>query len=83
MVNDLTAQDVHNVVEVRYHLEQLAMAQALGRHTPAQLVRLRALIDEFETVEPTDAEEQFRLGKEFHLRDYPRTTPARIRRISS
>ena len=31
-------------------------------------MRLRALIDEFETVDPTDAEEQFRLGKEFHLK---------------
>lgn len=67
VVNDLTSQDVHNVFEVRYHLEQLAMTQAMGRHSPAQLVRLRALIDEFETVESTDAEEQFRLGKEFHL----------------
>lgn len=45
VVNDLTAQDVQNVFEVRYHLEQLAMAQAMGRHSPAQLVRLRALID--------------------------------------
>lgn len=68
VVNDLTAQDVHNVFEVRYHLEQLAMTQAMGRHSAAQLVRLRALIDEFETVDPTDAEEQFRLGKEFHLK---------------
>lgn len=68
VVNDLTAQDVQNVFEVRYHLEQLAMAQAMGRHSPAQLVRLRALIDEFETVDPADAEEKFRLGKEFHLK---------------
>lgn len=68
VVNDLTTQDVRNVFEVRYHLEQLALSQAMGKHTPAQLVRLRALIDEFETVDPTDAEEQFRLGKEFHLK---------------
>lgn len=68
VVNDLTAQDVHNVFEVRYALERLAMQQALGNHTPAQVIRLRALIDEFETVGATDAEEQFRLGKEFHIK---------------
>lgn len=68
VVNDLTAQDVHNVFQVRYALERLAMEQALGNHTPVQLIRLRALIDEFEMVEADDAEEQFRLGKEFHLK---------------
>ncbi|MFF5791962.1 GntR family transcriptional regulator [Paeniglutamicibacter sp. NPDC012692] len=68
VVNDLTVQDVHHVFEVRYALEQLALRQAIGHHTPAQLVRLRALIDEFETVEATDAGEQFRLGREFHLK---------------
>lgn len=68
VVIDLTAQDVHNVFEVRYALERLAIEQALGKHTPAQLIRLRALIDEFETVEADDVEEQFRLGKEFHLK---------------
>lgn len=68
VVNDLTTQDVSNVFEVRYHLEQLALTQAIGKHTPAQLVRLKALIDEFETLDATDAEEQFRLGKEFHLK---------------
>lgn len=68
VVNDLTAQDVHHVFEVRYHLEQLACRQALGLHTAVQMVRLRALVDEFETVDPDDAEEQFRLGREFHLK---------------
>lgn len=68
VVNDLTTQDVSNVFEVRYHLEQLALTQAIGKHTPAQLVRLKALIDEFETVDASDTEEQFRLGKEFHIK---------------
>lgn len=68
VVNDLTTQDVHDVFEVRYALEQLALRQAIGRHTAAQLVRLRALIDEFEIVDSADAGEQFRLGREFHLK---------------
>lgn len=67
VVNDLTAQDVQNVFEVRYALEELAVRQAIGLHTQQQLVRLRALIDEFETVDAQDAEEQFQLGKAFHL----------------
>ncbi|GAA4378793.1 GntR family transcriptional regulator [Paeniglutamicibacter cryotolerans] len=67
VVNELTSQDVSNVFEVRYALEELAVRQAIGHHTPKQLVRLRALIDEFETIDPDDAEEQFQLGKDFHL----------------
>lgn len=68
VVNDLTSQDIHDVFEVRHALEQLAIQQALGCHTPTQLVQLRALIDEFETLDAADAEEQFRLGKAFHLK---------------
>ena len=44
------------------------MEKAPGNHTPVQLIRLRRSSDKFETVEDHDAEEQFRLGKEFHLK---------------
>lgn len=67
VVNDLTQQDVANVFEVRHSLENLALAQAAGKHSPAQLVRLRAIVDEFETLAPHDADGQFRLNREFHL----------------
>lgn len=67
VVNDLTAQDVKNVFEVRYHLETLAVQQSFGNYTPKHLVRLRALIDELETVDVDDTDEQFQLSKEFHL----------------
>lgn len=67
VVNDLTAQDIKNVFEVRYHLESLAVQQSMGNYSPKHLVRLRALIDEFETIDSDDTEEQFRLSKDFHL----------------
>lgn len=66
VVNDLTDQDVKNLYEVRYTLEALAARQACGHHTSQQLVRLRALVDEYETVDPSDAEELYRLGLKFH-----------------
>ncbi|MFL4476549.1 GntR family transcriptional regulator [Paeniglutamicibacter sp. MACA_103] len=40
--------------------------QALGNHTRQQLVRLRALVDEYEALDPNEAEELFRLGLAFH-----------------
>ncbi|MDR7083395.1 DNA-binding GntR family transcriptional regulator [Arthrobacter ginsengisoli] len=66
VVNELTDHDVHNVYEVRQALEVLAATQACGLHTPRQLVRLKSLIDEYETVDHSDAEELFRLGTAFH-----------------
>lgn len=83
IVNDLTDQDVKDVYEVRYALEALAARQACGQHSPAQLVRLRAMIDEFETVDPSDAAGLFRMGRQFHTaliepcpNEYLRTTLA-------
>lgn len=66
VVKELTDQDVHNVYEVRYALEALAATQACGLHTPRQLVRLKSLIDEYEAVDHSDAEELYRLGTAFH-----------------
>lgn len=66
VVNELTDHDVHNVYEVRQALEVLAATQACGLHTPRQLVRLKSLIDEYETVDHADVEELFRLGIAFH-----------------
>lgn len=66
IVNGLSAQDVKNVFEVRYTLEALAARQAVGRHSPQQLARLRGILDEFESVDPNDAQELFRLGAAFH-----------------
>ncbi|WP_423183373.1 GntR family transcriptional regulator [Arthrobacter sp. NyZ413] len=66
IVNSLSAKDVEDVYEVRYTLEALAARQACGLHTPQQLIRLRAMVDEFETIDPNDAEELFRMGAAFH-----------------
>ncbi|WP_336715476.1 GntR family transcriptional regulator [Arthrobacter sp. USHLN218] len=66
VVNHLTDQDIKNVYEVRELLESLAARQALGSHTRQQLVRLRALVDEFEALDPNNAEELFHLGLAFH-----------------
>ncbi|MBO1268240.1 GntR family transcriptional regulator [Arthrobacter cavernae] len=66
IVNTLSPQDVKDVYEVRYTLESLAARQACGLHSPQQLVRLRGMVDEFETVDPADAEELFRMGAAFH-----------------
>ncbi len=51
---------------MRYTLEALASRQACGRHSPAQLIRLRAMIDEFETLDPSDAQALFLMGSQFH-----------------
>lgn len=67
IVNDLTDRQVEDVYEVRHTLESLAARQACGRHTPAQLVRLRALLDEAEILDPQDAAELFRLSRAFHV----------------
>lgn len=66
IVNDLTDRQVEDVYEVRRALEVLAARQACGHHTSAQLVRLRALIDESEILDPEDATELFRLSRAFH-----------------
>ncbi|WP_427006193.1 GntR family transcriptional regulator [Pseudarthrobacter sp. H2] len=66
IVNDLTARDVKDVYEVRYTLEALAARQACGRHTATQLIRLRSMIDEFETLDPYDAAGLFETGRQFH-----------------
>lgn len=66
IVNELTDQDVKDVYEVRYTLEALAARQSCGKHSPGQLVRLRAMNDEFETIDPSDAVGLFALGRQFH-----------------
>lgn len=66
IVNDLTDRQVEDVYEVRHALETLAARQSCGHHTSAQLVRLRALIDESEILDPQDATELFRLSRSFH-----------------
>jgi DNA-binding GntR family transcriptional regulator len=66
IVNELTAKKVRDVYEVRYTLEALAARQACGRHTPQQLIRLRALIEEFETLDAYDAAGLFEMAKQFH-----------------
>lgn len=67
IVNQLNEREIENVYEVRYALESLAVQRAAGSYTPQQLVRLKGLIDETETVDPTDSAELFRLGRAFHL----------------
>lgn len=83
VVNDLTEKDVRDVYEVRYTLEALASRQACGKHSPAQLIRLRAMIDEFETLDPSNAQGVFLMGRQFHAaliepcpNDYLRSTLA-------
>ncbi|EMY34010.1 GntR family transcriptional regulator [Arthrobacter crystallopoietes BAB-32] len=67
IVNQLDEREIENVFEVRYALESLAVQRAVGSYTPKQLVRLKGLIDETETVDPQDTDELFRLGRAFHL----------------
>ena len=66
LVNTLSEDDIRDVYEVRYALEAMAARQAVGRHTPQQLVRLRASVDEYETLSPDAIEELFRLSADFH-----------------
>lgn len=66
IVNELSDQDVRDVYEVRYALESIASRQACGKHTPTQMVRLRAMVDEFETLDPSDAKGLFLMGMQFH-----------------
>ncbi|MGW9550548.1 GntR family transcriptional regulator [Citricoccus zhacaiensis] len=66
VVKALEDRDLKNVYEVRELLEGQAARQALGSHTRQQLVRLRALVDEYEALDPDDAEQLFRLGLAFH-----------------
>lgn len=67
MVNDVTEQDLRDTYEVRFALEALAIQQACGHHTPQQLVRMRALIEEMEVADPADTREIVELGVAFHL----------------
>ncbi|MET3174691.1 UNVERIFIED_ORG: DNA-binding GntR family transcriptional regulator [Arthrobacter sp. UYCu721] len=83
IVNDLTAQNIKDVYEVRYTLEAMAARQACGRHSPQQLIRLRAMVDEFESLDPNDAAGLFEMGRQFHAalaepcpNEYLRTTLA-------
>ena len=83
IVNDLTAQNVKDVYEVRYTLEAMAARQACGGHSAQQLIRLRAMVDEFESLDPNDAAGLFEMGRQFHAalvepcpNEYLRTTLA-------
>lgn len=65
VVNDLTVQDVMQVYQVRQSLELLGVRLACGRHGPAQLSRLRALVEEMAAEDP-DSPAQFDLNRRFH-----------------
>lgn len=66
IVNGLTEQDVEDVFEVRYAMEALAARQACGRHSPIQLVRMGATVDELAALDPSDAQALFLMGRQFH-----------------
>jgi len=66
LVNDLTQQDVVQVYQVRESLESLGLRLACGRHTPTDLARLNALIEEMADADPGAAGRQFELNRRFH-----------------
>ncbi|HEX3791923.1 MAG TPA: GntR family transcriptional regulator [Pseudonocardiaceae bacterium] len=67
LVSDLSKDDVVDVYQVRFALESLAMRQACGRHTPAQLARIRGLIEEMAAEQDAPAAVHFELNRRFHL----------------
>jgi DNA-binding GntR family transcriptional regulator len=67
IVNGLTAQDVIDIYQVRYTLETLAVRMAAGRHSSAELARLRSLIEEMAAEADGTASRYFDLNREFHV----------------
>jgi DNA-binding GntR family transcriptional regulator len=67
LVNDLSKDDIVDVYQVRFALESLAVRQACGKHTPAQLARLRALVEEMAAEPDAPSATHFDLNRRFHL----------------
>lgn len=67
VVNGLTAQDVVDIYQVRLTLETLAARMAAGRHSSAELARLRSLIEEMAVESDGSAARYFDLNRDFHL----------------
>ena len=65
LVNRLTDESLMNIYEVRQALESLAIRLAAGKHTPAQIARLRELVADH----PADGEESgwFEWNRDFHI----------------
>lgn len=66
LVNDLTNQDITEVLEVRRNLEVLALEKACGRLSRVQASRVNTIIEEMAAADPTDAIAQFDLNRRFH-----------------
>lgn len=66
VVNGLAEQDIVEVYQVRSTLEVMATRLAVGKHAPALVSRLNALIEEMAAADPGDAARQFELNRQFH-----------------
>lgn len=66
VVNGLTERDIAEVSEVRRTLELSATRMACGRHDPASLARLTALVEEMAGTHSGDGAAQFELNRRFH-----------------
>ncbi len=66
VVNGLTERDVLDVREVRRTLEPLATRLACGRHDPASVSRLTALVEQMAGADPGDSAGHFELNRRFH-----------------
>jgi DNA-binding GntR family transcriptional regulator len=66
LVNDLTEQDVTDVHQVRESLELLGVRLACGRHSTAELARLRALVEEMAAEDDATSSRHFELNRQFH-----------------
>lgn len=66
LVNDLTQQDVVQVYQVRQSLELLGLRLACGRHDPAHLAHLRAMVEEMASERPDASARHFELNRRFH-----------------
>lgn len=65
LVNKLTEQNVRHIYQVRQALEGLAVQLAAGRHTPAQLARLRQMVAE--RPGPDNESGWFEWNRDFHV----------------
>ncbi|MFF9479417.1 GntR family transcriptional regulator [Streptomyces sp. NPDC014733] len=67
VVNEVRAQDIRYVYQVREPLEALAARQSAGRHSAVQISRLNALVEEMALIDPADCDAQFSLNRRFHM----------------
>jgi DNA-binding GntR family transcriptional regulator len=65
-VRQPTAEQIEEIYEVRCLLESAAVGVAAERHGEIDEVRLAALLEEMEALDPTDVPGRVRLNGEFH-----------------